>query len=327
MSRYKSIQLITWIMGLLLASWILSKLPLSTISRSISSLSLMQWCSWIALNMVIISLYVQRWLYLTKPLGISVNFKQLLLVRQAGQAVSFITPGPQFGGEPLQIFWLWRNFSSPGHDAFLAVSLDRFYELWINFAVLLGAILVLIASPAIELADWKSIASLLIVLMLSLTTFGWLILRQQNQISQWLKRLAERWKQNTRLSNLDTHWNMFSSKLGEIVNNHKTVLFYAFILSILGWAGMIAELWLLLIFFDLPIDVVSFTFIFVSIRLAFLLPLPGGIGALEAALFWAFLSLHLPVTVAAAVIALMRLRDGIILTGGLIALRGLHINN
>ena len=59
-------------------------------------------------------------------------------------------------------------------------------------------------------------------------------------------------------------------------------------------------------------------------RLAFLLPLPGGIGTLEAALFLAFQYLSLPATAAIGVIALMRLRDAVVLMAGLGCLRVLH---
>ena len=68
----------------------------------------------------------------------------------------------------------------------------------------------------------------------------------------------------------------------------------------------------------------SFVFLLVAIRLAFLLPLPGGIGTLEAAVFWAFLSLELPATAAIGIIALMRLRDGVVLIANIASLRGLR---
>jgi glycosyltransferase 2 family protein len=63
------------------------------------------------------------------------------------------------------------------------------------------------------------------------------------------------------------------------------------------------------------------------VRLAFLLPLPGGIGSVEAGLFWAFQALALPLPAAAALIVLMRLRDVIILLTGAALLPGLQSTN
>jgi hypothetical protein len=96
------------------------------------------------------------------------------------------------------------------------------------------------------------------------------------------------------------------------------------ILSIIGWIGLMGELWLLLSFFDLALDVYAFLVILVSMRLSFLLPLPGGIGTLEAALFWAFHYLGLPMMAVMGVIALMRLRDAVVLMAGLWCLRVLY---
>lgn len=282
---------------------------------------LWQWLLWIILNIAIILVYVQRWLTLARPAGINIDFSQLFMVRQAGQAVSFITPGPQFGGEPLQVVWLWKTYNNPGDRAILAVALDRFYELWINFAVLFIGILVLLLTPAVQLTDWNHIALALIVIILLLTFLGWFLLFQGGRISGWMKRLASRWQDHQHLSRLDAHWESFSTRLSGLIRNHRVALSIGLLLSILGWAGMIAELWLLLHFFAIETSLTGFVLLFVAMRLAFLLPLPGGIGTLEAAVFWVFTGLNLPETGAVALIAMMRLRDAVVLSVGLLALR------
>ena len=87
-------------------------------------------------------------------------------------------------------------------------------------------------------------------------------------------------------------------------------------LSLLAWVGMIGEFWFLLYLVEAPRDLTSFVLLFTAVRLAFLLPLPGGIGSVEAALFWGFQSLGAPLETAAALILLMRLRDAVILLSG-----------
>jgi uncharacterized membrane protein YbhN (UPF0104 family) len=52
-----------------------------------------------------------------------------------------------------------------------------------------------------------------------------------------------------------------------------------------------------------------------------LLPLPGGIGTVEASVLWSFNTLGLPASAAIGLIALMRLRDAIMLLAGLLSLR------
>ena len=321
MRRYSVFHQVTWVIAISLAAWVFSRLPLTSIIQSAAELSLLQWLSWIVLNIVIIMIYVQRWLCLARPVGISINFRQMFMVRQAGQAVSFITPGPQFGGEPLQVVWLWKTYANPGDQALLAVALDRFYELWINFAVLFIGILVLLMTPTVQLTDWGYIALVLISVILLLTFLGWFLLFQGQRISGWLKRLASRWQDHQYLSRLDVHWEGMNTRLSEIVRHHRVSLCLALLLSILGWTGMIAELWLLLQFFNIETSISDFVLLFVAMRLAFLLPLPGGIGTLEAAVLWVFTGLDLPETGAVALLAMMRLRDVVVLTVGLFTLR------
>jgi uncharacterized protein (TIRG00374 family) len=321
MHKYKLFHLITWLVSIMLAAWVLSALPVSSIFQSASQLSLLQWLAWIALNVVIILVYVQRWMSLAVPAGVKINFMQLFMVRQAGQAVSFITPGPQFGGEPLQVVWLWKTHSNPGDRAFLAVVLDRFYELWINFAVLFIGILVLLLTPAVQLTDFSHIALALIFMILLLSFLGWFLLFKGHRIAAWMQRLASRWQDHPYLSRLDAHWESISTRLSELIKHHRVSLTFALLLSILGWIGMILELWLLLQFFDIQTTASGFILLFVAMRLAFLLPLPGGVGTLEAAVFWVFTGLELPQTGAVALLAMMRLRDAVVLSIGMIALR------
>lgn len=323
-AKHTLIQIITWLAALLLAASVLQQLPISALAETISTLSVTQWLVWGALNLLIIFVLVARWQVLTRALGWAVGFVPLLLIRQAGQLVSFITPGPQFGGEPLQIYWLWKNYRLAGHAALLTVGLDRFFELWINFAVLLFAVLLLLAITAIDTHTWQLVALILTVLILSLSILGWVLITHPHIISSGLQRLARRWQHHALLGTLDTQWGLISSNLLAMTTQHKPALLLAFMLSLLGWAGMLAEIWLLLTFFDPAPDFAGFIVLFVAIRIAFLLPLPGGIGTLEAAVLWACQGLGLPGTAALGLIVLMRLRDAVILSGGLLAL--LHLN-
>ncbi|WP_020481337.1 lysylphosphatidylglycerol synthase transmembrane domain-containing protein [Methylomonas sp. MK1] len=321
MTWLKALPVLLWLPALLLIGAVLSQLPLAAITRSIEALSISQWLAWIGLNLAIILVAAQRWWMLSNLLKLPVGIGQLLMIRQAGQAVSFITPGPQFGGEPLQIFWLYKRCHLPLHGALLTLGLDRFYELWINFSILVLAVLLLLVSPVGAVTNWREILLVLAGILLALSLFGWFILKRPERVLAWLNRLARRWQHHPRLQHIEMHWQRLSSDLKAAVASGKPALCKAFLFSLCGWAGLLLELWLLLGVFDLALDMSTFLVILVAMRLSFLLPLPGGIGSLEAALFWAFQYLSLPADAAIGLIALMRLRDAIILIGGLGCLR------
>lgn len=314
-----------WITALILLVWVFMQVPVSDISTAFSSISSGQWLAWILLNLVIILLLSGRWLVLLRAISQPLGFVRLLLIRQAGQTISFITPGPQFGGEPFQIYWLWKRFTLPGHTSVLAVAMDRFYELWLNLAVLLIGILFLLVTQAAEFVQWHYTALILMSIILAISALVWLILLRPGHVSASMRRLASRWQHHPRLCNLDTHWDLFSNTLRDAVENHKPGLLFALVLSLLGWVGIITETWLLLRFFDITPEFPELVFLLVCMRLAFLLPLPGGIGSFEAATYWAGQAMGLPIMVTAGLIVLMRLRDAVIISGGLAAF--VYLNN
>lgn len=327
MNNHTKIKIITallWALAFGLVAWTLTQLPLHEISTSISSLSATQWILWSGLNLLIIVVLTWRWQVLAKALNAQVNLWKLVLIKQAGQTVSFITPGPQFGGEPLQIYWLCKRCGLPLHKALLSLGMDRFYELWINFSVLLLGVFLLIFSPALDAGAWQKMGGVLLILLLVLSLLGWLILRQPQWLSSRFERLARRWQEHPRLSRIESHWNALGSDLRDAIRTQKPRLLLAVLLSVAGWIGLIGELALILAFMDVQLDLSGFILIIVAMRLALLLPVPGGIGTLEASVIWSFQTLNLSASAAMGLIALMRLRDAVVLVAGLTCLRGLQ---
>ncbi|MDD9894253.1 MAG: lysylphosphatidylglycerol synthase transmembrane domain-containing protein [Gammaproteobacteria bacterium] len=322
----KLLPLFSWIVALALAIWILSFLPLDAVLQSLTAISFSDWFLWIGLNIAVILLLTSRWQILTNAMQFTVGFFQLLRVRQAGQLISFVTPGPQFGGEPLQIYWLWRKFAAPVHMAFLAVGLDRFFELWVNFTILLLAALTLLYSSSAPLFNWQYVALVLLAVISMMLIGGWFLIARPENFYQRVSRIIQPWLHHERLQQLDAHLSEFHNELKNIFSNGRQKLRAALLMSILAWAVMLAEFWVLLSIIDIPLSVTTYILLFTLMRLAFLLPLPGGIGTVEAALFSGFQILSLPLPAATSLIALIRLRDIIILLFGASLLPGLHNN-
>ncbi|NOS89177.1 MAG: flippase-like domain-containing protein [Methylococcaceae bacterium] len=319
-----AIPVLLWVLALLGLGIVLAQLPLATLAHSVQNLSWAQWLAWLGVNLSIMAVATQRWRVISAAVGLPLRFGNLLMIRQAGLAVSFITPGPQFGGEPLQAYWLWKPNRPPLDRVLLGLGLDRFYELWINFAVLLLAVAVLAASSTTDIGSWQKIAVYLLLILLTLTAFGALILKQPTAVLRWLQRATQHWQHHPRLQHLQSQGQRLRSGLKTVLAEHKLALLQAFMLSLLGWVCLFAELRLVLGFVNLNLDVQAFLVIFVAMRMAFLLPLPGGIGSLEAAMVWAFQFLGLSATAALGVIALMRLRDLLTLSAGLVCVRVLQ---
>lgn len=327
MLRSRWITWLLWPLALALVSWTLSQMPLAGLPGILGALSWYQWLLWALVNLMIIAVSTERWRQLGRMLGEAPGFGHMLLIRQAGQTVSFITPAPHFGGEPFQIYWLVKRLGMRIHRAVLSLALDRFYELWVNFLMLLlGVSLVLLLSQSGvgDRSDWQTIVLLLLGLLALLSAAAWLLIRQPVLLSARLEKLGARWLSSPRLAALGNHWQVLGSELRGVISTHKPALLGALGLSLLGWALMIFEVWLVISYFDITPDAVSLALILVAMRLALLLPLPGGIGSLEAAVLWSFQSQALPAEAALGLLALTRLRDVLVLLTGLLCLRVLQ---
>ena len=139
-------------------------------------------------------------------------------------------------------------------------------------------------------------------------------------LRRFIRRQVEHWQQHPRLRRLSGHWAEISHQLSKLTADHRRLLGFAILASCLAWTGMIAEFWFLLGLAQVPFDVTDFILLFTVMRLAFLLPLPGGIGSVEAGLLWSFQALGLPLSMAASLVVLMRVRDLSLLLSGAIVL-------
>jgi glycosyltransferase 2 family protein len=92
-------------------------------------------------NLLLLLLFSARWWLVLRALGETVPYLRLSVYRMVGAAVSYITPGPHFGGEPLQVALVQKHqVSLP--TAISSVFLDRKIELLANFSFLfLGLVL------------------------------------------------------------------------------------------------------------------------------------------------------------------------------------------
>lgn len=326
MSQYRWLATVLWLIALALVSWTLSKMPLADIGNTLAGLDYWQWSAWILVNSLVIMIATERWRVLSGILGHRVSFTTLLVIKQAGQTISFITPGPQFGGEPLQIYWLYKRTGMAIHKAVLSLGIDRFYELWVNFLMLMSGVVLLLLSPGFGVQisasnNWQQILWLMIFLLLSLSALAWVAISQPELLSKRLQKLSTRWLSSPRLKTLDDHWKTLGTDLRLLVSTKKAGLLNTLLLSLLVWALIVFEMWLVLGFFDISLQVSGLVLVLVAMRLALLLPLPGGIGTLEASIFWSFQILQLSPAAALGVIAMMRLRDVLVLIAGLVCIR------
>jgi len=340
-AQWRYLTVLLWVLALTLAGYALWQLPLRDIGDGISRLRWRDWLLWVSINVVILYLAVKRWQILGRALSAPMWLPDLFRLRQAGSAVSFITPGPHFGGEPLQLYWLKTRFDLPLHQAVAMLGMDRFVEMGSNFAVLLAGVLVLLGTTLLPAGEWLQISLVLVFVLSGMLLAAAVIIRHPQWLADRFRPLAQRWRQ-ARNSD-DVHptadlqarpedpqaqtssggWSAMVNLLRGALKEQRLKLWVALLLSLFGWAMLLLELFVLLRMLGVQPDFLNLVMIMVGMRLAMLLPVPGGIGTIEASLLWSFSLLGLPVAAAATLIALIRLRDAVVLIIGLLCLGSL----
>lgn len=293
-----------------LLAYALRGVPLGSIRAALSSLSLAQVAALLALNAAVILLMTLRWWLVVRAEAPGLPFLPLAAGRLAVFGISYFTPGPQVGGEPLQILTLQREHGLSFARAAAALLLDKLLELLGNFLfIALGVCASLRLGRLAEVPPWAwgalALAALWPALHILLLRGG---LRPLSLIlGSALPGLRKRrWM---RLLSVSEYL------AGAFTRRHPLHLLGALAASLLCWSGMALEYMLILNFLGLHPDLWQGLFGLTASLLAFLLPLPGGLGALEASQVAALGSLGYPAALALSVTLVMRARD--LLNGGL----------
>ena len=91
--------------------------------------------------------------------------------------------------------------------------------------------------------------------------------------------------------------------------HHPRAVVLALLISVLSWIGMLAEYWLMAGFLGARLTLLEAIIALTAARIAFLLPLPGGLGALEASQALTMSALGFDAALGVSLALLIRGRD------------------
>jgi len=283
-------------------AWVIVESDWRSIATALEKASVLGFAGWCALNALVLMLMAERWRVLVEGLHGPVRRSRLTLHRLAGFGVSFLTPGPQFGGEPLQVLLLTRREQVPAGAAVSSVALDKLLDFVASFVFLaLGAVLVSelvwLDGPA-----WLRAAPLVPILVVAGYLVALALGRRPltsilgNRRSGALEQLRSVVADAERLA-----YELFRRKSG--------VFGTAVVVSAMSWALQVGAFWWLLGMLAPSVTLSAAVALLVLVRLAFLLPLPSGIGAVEAALVFGAPMIGMPEGVGFTAAVMIRGRD------------------
>jgi uncharacterized protein (TIRG00374 family) len=283
------------------------KAPLAEIWNTLQQLRLPQIGLILLVNAAVIACISMRWWVIVRAEHRNIPLMPLVGYRLSVFALSYFTPGPQVGGEPLQVLLLERNHGVSRARATAAVIMDKLLEFLANFLLIcVGAAaalqLGLVSRYGIQAtAGFIPLGALLLWPIVHLL----LLYRQEHPISSLLRAASTligtpKW---VRLI-------MVSERMAaRFVRRRARWLMAALAFSILAWAGMALEYFLLASFLSAHLTAAQTLAALSAALLAFLVPLPGGMGALEASQVLALGAFGQPAAIAISLTLLMRGRD------------------
>ncbi len=313
-----------WLAVPLLLLWALRAVSLQDAWTVLDRLDLTHVLLLVGANGLVLLTLSGRWWLILRAQGYPIPYMTLAGYRLAAFGVSYFTPGPQFGGEPLQVHFVQRRHRVPRSTAIAAVTLDKSLELVSNFTFLAGGItlilqgqvfpgvvgnqailfpLVLLALPVgFLLAIWAGKHPISSLLGVGGRLFSW---QQWPGRARWVPVYQE------------VHQAIHASEeqATRFCRESPVTLVQALLVSLVSWVAIAAEYWLALHVLGLNPTPVQSISALTAARMAFLLPFPSGLGALEASQVLALSALGMNPAAGISLSLLIRVRD--VILGGL----------
>jgi len=297
--------------------------PLIEIWNTVKTLKLSQIAIIIIINTFVIALMTARWWIIVRAENPSVPFLPMVGYRLSVFGLSYFTPGPQVGGEPLQVVYLQRNHGLSYARATSAVIMDKLLEFLVNFILIGIGIWAIISVGLISgngIGLRLSLIGLAVLLIWPIVHIA-LLYRGIMPISRILLRQPFIQKNHTRV-----RLAIVAERMASIFcHKHLRAMFLAIGVSLLSILGIVLEYFLITTFLGMRINTIQIFAALTAMQVAFLMPLPGGLGAFEASQVFALGAFGQSASAAISLTLLMRGRD--ILNGGLgLLLAGRGVN-
>jgi uncharacterized protein (TIRG00374 family) len=305
--------LIIYLVLFALLYFALRNAPFSEIWNALAQLRVSQLGILFVINAAVIFSMAARWWVIVRAENPSVPFLPLVKYRLAVFGLSYFTPGPQVGGEPLQVLYLQRNHGITFARATSAVIMDKLLEFLANFILIGIGITAAVRVGMISPNGTQSIGSLIPMAAILIWPIVHLVLLYQGRYPiSGLLRAAEVLIKRPDWVRLI----IVSERMAASFTRRKLpALLGAFFFSILAWAGMAAEYFLIASFLQASLSFEQLLAALTAGLLAFLVPLPGGLGALEASQVYALTSMGYAPALGISISLIMRARD--VLNGGI----------
>lgn len=287
--------------------------PLADIWNAVRHLQLWQIVLLVAINISVYLLITLRWWIIVRAGNQSISYFPMVLIRVAVFGISYFTLGPQIGGEPFQVLYLQRKYGMTFTRATSTVIMDKLLEFLANFFLLVIGLTAIVEAGILSTNASRSLGSLILMAAILLWPFLHiaLMVRGIYPVGAALRLAFSRFG--------NPKWMRFviasEQMAGRFCKRSPRALWMATAASLAAGVGMICEYMLITSFLGIDLHSWQTVAAWTTSWLAFLVPLPGGLGSLEASQVFTLGAFGVSAALAIGVTLLIRARD--LLIGGL----------
>ena len=260
MSQHRLVKIGLWLAAFLILFWALRSVSLGDAFAALVSI--------VAVNLAALVLFTMRWWIILRALEHPIPLLSAALYRLAAFGFSYFTPGPQFGGEPIQVLLAEKRAGLSRSVAVTSLLLDRLLELTVNFAFLAAAALFLLR---------RGEALFVGVLFAAPAAYLFALSRGRRPLTYLFDRLR-----GSRVPNAHDLLSSSESEVGRFCNRRPRALALALAASLASWFVILFEYWLVAHSLGMLLEFEQVVLGVTAARIAYLLFLPAAVGVLEA---------------------------------------------
>ncbi len=311
---WRGLTWITWLVGLSILVISFRTVPLADIWKTMRGLHGWQLGVLLLVNAAILFLFSLRWWLLLHGAGGKVALPRLFGYRLVAFGVNYFTPGPQFGGEPVQVALLNKRAGVSGSAATASVTLDKLLEVTFSLGfIICGLFLMLTVGSLADLSHPELIGVISVLFLLPLMYFG-LLWRGRRPLTRLTQHAFRHRASHPAIQKAQLFVYASEKRMTSILQQRPLVFLGASVITTIAWLLIILEFWLSMAFLGMHVSLLFAIIVLATSRLAFLAPTPAGLGALEAGLILAVTALGFSPAAGLGLSLYIRARD--ILVGG-----------
>ncbi len=258
------------------------------------------------LSLLNFMLYTLRWhIIIKKTYNHKLSFWQLFMHRMSGFAVSYITPTAQTGGEPLRAMLLHKD-GVPSKTAASSVIIDKGLEFAALFIFIGAGIAIALIEGSLSESMQIFFAILLAALVVLVFWFYFSSVKNIGFFSSVLRFF--RLNKFKKIKSLEEKIIEVEEEMANFYKHHARAFILLVGISIVITSFLLLEHWLIARFMGVNMTFMQ-TFLVSTIPyIAFMIPIPGGIGILEGGHAAMFAALGISIN-AFVLVFIIRIRD------------------